>query len=236
MDVIFHHLRGRTMPRSAVQSFQRYLLTQVLGTEANVRLLRELTLHGGQLSAPSLVARTGMAKGSVRTGLDALLAFGMVVMRGSGNARLYSLRTDHPLCGPIEALFEAERTRFDAVREVIRAAAQELEPVLVAAYVYGSVARGQDRPDSDLDVLVVAQDEARVSAMTAAMRKSLEAPAERIGFLPSVIGLSQDDVARFMRDLQSPWKAALQNALVISGMDPGSLARAAGVRHAEPAA
>ena len=223
------------MPRSASQSFQRYPLTQVLGTEANVRLLRELALHGGLLSAPSLVTRTGLAKGSVRTGLDALLAVGMVVMKGSGNVRLHSLRSDHPLGGPIEALFEAEQARFAAVREAIRMAARKLKPAPVAAYAYGSVASGQDRPDSDLDVLVVAQDEARVSAMAAAMREALEAPAERIGFLPSVIGLSRGDVARFMRDPQSPWKGALQGALIITGMDPASLERSTAAHRPEPA-
>ena len=55
--------------RSSAQSVQRYPLTLMLGTEANLRLLRELSRHGGQLSAPALVARTGLAKTSVWAGL-----------------------------------------------------------------------------------------------------------------------------------------------------------------------
>ncbi len=137
-------------PRSAPQSSQRYPLTQVLGTEANVRLLRELTLHGGQLSAPSLVSRTALAKGSVRTGLNVLVRLGVVVVAGSGHAQLYSLRPDYPLRAAIEALFDAEVARFDSVLQAIRDAANGCEPSPLATYIYGSVGRGQDGPESDL--------------------------------------------------------------------------------------
>jgi hypothetical protein len=107
------------MSRSTPQSSQRYPLTQIFGTEANVRLLRELSLHGGQLSAPSLVSRTALAKGSVRTGLNVLLEFGAVMVTGSGHAQLYALRPEYPLRTAIEALFEAEVARFDSVLRAI---------------------------------------------------------------------------------------------------------------------
>jgi predicted nucleotidyltransferase len=221
------------MARSVAQSSQRYPLTQVLGTEANVRLLRELSLHGGQLSAPSLVSRTALAKGSVRTGLNALLEFGVVVVRGNRHAQLYSLRLDHPLRAPIEALFEAEQARFDAIQQAIRQAATTCEPSPIATYVYGSVARGQDRPDSDLDILIIAEREDDVSTVTGALREALEEPAERIGFLPSVIGLSLDDITRYMRDAQSSWRGSLQEVMVVTGKDPTSLARLRTSPHGE---
>ena len=90
------------MARSAPQSFQRRPLTAALGTEANVRILRELALHGGQLSAPSLVTRTVLAKASVRTGLAVLLQAGVVAVAGSGHAKLYSLRRSYPLRAPLQ--------------------------------------------------------------------------------------------------------------------------------------
>lgn len=213
------------MARSAPQSSQRYPLTQVLGTEANVRLLRVLSLHGGQLSAPSLVSRTALAKGSVRTGLNVLRGLGVVTVKGTGHAQLYSLRPDHPLHAPIEALFEAELARFRAIYEAIRQAAESCKPSLIAAYLYGSVARGQDRPDSDLDILIIMEAEDCVSIVTHAMREALREPGERIGFLPSVIGLSLDDITRCMRDAQSSWRGALQGVVIVTGKDPIGLAR-----------
>lgn len=213
------------MARSTPQSSQRYPLTQTLGTETNVRLLRTLALHGGQLSAPSLVSRTALAKGSVRTGLNVLLGLGVVIVKGSGHAQLYSLRSDYPLRAPIEVLFEAEQARFHAIQDAIRQAARSCQPPPIATYVYGSVARGQDRPDSDVDILVIVEAEDCVSIVTLAMRDALQEPGERIGFLPSVVGMSFDDITRHMRDAQSSWREALQGVVVVIGKNPASLMR-----------
>jgi hypothetical protein len=105
------------MARSTAQSAQRYPLTSVLGTETNVRLLRELSRHDGQLSAPDLVFRTGLAKTSVWAGLISLGEAGVVAVAGSGRARLYSMAAEHPLREILDALFEAEEQRFVLIPE-----------------------------------------------------------------------------------------------------------------------
>jgi hypothetical protein len=79
--------RQLPVPEVAHGSFvrtKRYPLTSILGTEANVRLLRELYRHGGQMSAPLLTARTGPAKSSVSTALAALEGIGFVASAGTG--------------------------------------------------------------------------------------------------------------------------------------------------------
>ena len=128
------------MAHSAAQSIQRYPLTSILGTEANVRLLRELSRHGGQLSAPSLVARTGLGRTSVWVALTTLKEMRIVESAGTGRAVLYRIRTDHPLHAPLGALFEAEEARFAAIREVVQSAASESGPGVLAVWIYGSVA------------------------------------------------------------------------------------------------
>src|SRR5260221_6248311 len=144
------------MARSAPQSAHRYPLTTILGSDAHVRILRELSRHGGQLSAPSLVGRTGLAKTSVWAGLTSLEQAGIVSVAGTGRARVYSVRSDHPLRGALDTLFEAEERRFDAVLEAVRAAARGCRHDVAGVWVYGSTARGEDRTGSDLDIVVVA--------------------------------------------------------------------------------
>ena len=75
------------MAHSAAQNIQRYPLTSILGTEANVRLLRELSRHGGQLSAPSLVARTSLGRTSVWVALATLKEMRIVESAGDGPRR-----------------------------------------------------------------------------------------------------------------------------------------------------
>lgn len=216
------------MSRSQAESFQRFPLTIVLGTESNVRLLRALTLHGGHLSAPSLTVHTHLAHLSVLTGLRTLVAAGVVQRIGEGRAHLYSLDGRHPLSHALGALFEAERNRFRALLGVVRDAAQACTPKPLAAYVYGSVARGQDTLASDLDILVVAAG-SDIQVLADSMRDGLRQPGEHLGFIPSVVGIGQDEVARHFHSTASPWRSALDGALVAYGKAPADLMTAPAV-------
>jgi predicted nucleotidyltransferase len=212
------------MTRSAAQSAQRYPLTEMLGSEANVRLLRELSRYGGQLSAPDLVSRTGLAKATVRIGLMSLERAGVVSVAGSGRAHLYAVQARHPLYAALDSLFEAEERRFEAVLQVIREAAHGCGPELVAAWLYGSVARGEDRLGGDLDIAVVASEDA-LEMTLAAMRGALRPAGEAFGFAPSVVGLGTNDVAR-LAGTQDPWWAEIvRDAFVLDGPRPDELAR-----------
>src|SRR3954471_9946896 len=148
------------MARSAHQSAQRYPLTFILGMDAGVRLARELARHGGQLSAPDLVRRTGLAKASVARGLEVLVEAGIVGTAGTGRSVLHRLRPEHPLTPALAALFEAEERRFQAILDGARSAAESVGPGLVALWLFGSVARGEDGAESDLDLALVAEPEA----------------------------------------------------------------------------
>lgn len=58
--------------RPAPQSFLRYPLTTLLGAEASVRVLRELALHGEELTTALVAGRTGLSNQSVRNVLVTL--------------------------------------------------------------------------------------------------------------------------------------------------------------------
>jgi predicted nucleotidyltransferase len=212
------------MTRSAPQSIQRYPLTAILGTEANVRLLRELSRHGGQLSAPSLVQRTGLAKTSVWAGLTALEQAGAVAVAGSGRVRLYRLRADHPLRTALDMLFEVEERRFDAILEAVRAAARAGGHEILAVWIYGSAARGEDRVGSDFDIAVVAASDA-LATIGDAMRDALRPVGERFGFVPSLTGITPADAARFAKQAHPWWTAVARDAIVLLGAAPDELAR-----------
>lgn len=110
------------MAKHLRQSALRYPLTDILGSVATVRSLRELMRHGHELSAPSLVKRTGLAKASVRQALVTLEMMRMVEVLGSERSRLFRVRHEHPLAPALDVLFLEEERRFEAVLDVIRAA------------------------------------------------------------------------------------------------------------------
>jgi hypothetical protein len=225
------------MARASHQSMQRYPLTSVLGTDAGVRLARELALHGGQLSAPELVRRTGLAKASVARGLEALVGAGLVGTAGTGRAVLYRLCPEHPLATPLSALFEAEARRFQDILDSAMRAAESSGPGLVALWLFGSVARGEDQADSDVDLALVAEPEA-LPRLADAFRDALVQPSHAIGFRPSVVALGADDVVRLASQRDPWWTSSTADALPLIGGRPeelaAALARAAGIPSGPP--
>jgi hypothetical protein len=211
------------MSKPPAQSALRYPLSELLGTEANVRLLRVLALHGGQLSAPALVFRTGLAKATVWSALASLEAMKIVEMAGTGRARLYRLTMTNPLAGALEGLFQHEETRFSEICDAIRSAAAEAQPGVLAVWLYGSVARGVDRPDSDLDILVIAEPSERQRIIDV-IRDGLFEPGNQHGFNPSLVGLEPADVSRLARDHDPWWEGASADAILLFGASPEEIA------------
>jgi predicted nucleotidyltransferase len=211
------------------QSVLRYPLTAILGSGANVITLRELMRHGGELSAPSLVKRTGLAKASVRQALGILAAMRVVDAIGSDRSRLYRVDRAHPLATALDALFREEEQRFEAVLGAVRAAAERCAG-LVAAWIYGSVARGLDRETSDVDVTVVgAPDDTPRIEQT--MRETLIETEGRLAFTASVVAIDTNDVLRLDATNDRWWADLVRDSLRIVGDPPDVLADRLRRRH-----
>lgn len=209
------------MARAKSQSAQRYPLTAILGSDAGVRLCRELLVHGGQLSRTELARRTGLSLSSVMSGVLPLVAAGLVTAAGSGRGVLYGVRADHPLAAALSALFSAEETRFGAVLDSIRIAAAA--PDVIALWLFGSVARGHDRPDSDLDLALVAEPD-RLTALADGVRDRLVAPSGQLHYRPVVTALGTDDVLRLAAVPDPWWLNVADDAIALIGRRPTELA------------
>lgn len=201
------------------QSALRFPFTEIFGVRAHVITLRELFQHGGELSAPILVRRTGLAKASVRHALIALQNQRVVESIGAGRSTLYRAARKHPLAPSIAAVFKAEDRRFEALTSEIAELAMRMRG-MIAVWLYGSVARGEDLPASDVDVAVVAASAADAEA---AMRDGLRDVEDRFAFSASVVALDRDDVLRLDAARDPWWESLSREAFVIHGDRPDAL-------------
>lgn len=212
-------------------SYARQPFDAILSSGGAIRILRALLAHGGSLPVSRLAMDATMTPNGARGVLADLERCGVVEMIGSGRSRVYRAVGGHPLVGGLEALFAAERRRYDGMLTAIADAADD--PQIVAAWVFGSVARHKDGPDSDLDVaLVVEGGGSNIDLVSDRVRETLSAAGERAGFRVSVVSMSMDDVRRHLDEGSAFWAGLVPGAVPVKGPSPGRLSRQVSGRQA----
>lgn len=112
-------------PIVSKKAFMQYPLNEVLGTEANIRILRLLAIEvDAPLSIPDIADRVGISIVGVRKAFKKLINTGFIINHGGGKSQLYSLRHDEPLTDILITLFQDEKQRhvrfLDLIRKKIR--------------------------------------------------------------------------------------------------------------------
>lgn len=199
------------------QSHLRFPLTDYLGNEASVRVLRVLFAHGGALSASQLARDSGLTPRGTRQTLDKLSRNKIVKVLGQSRSRLFAVDFQNPLANGLNALFNCERTRWEEVLKGLREILQTNE-LIEAAWYYGSVARGEDTAASDFDIVVIAP-EGQVDAVAESVRQSVQKVEDQLFVNCSVLGLSGSDVMRLSVG-DNWWRNLVRDAKVLKGADP----------------
>ncbi len=194
----------------------------LLGSASEVRVLRILARHGGTLSASHLVNQTRLTRSNVHKALQSLTAGRVVEALGTGRSVLYQIAPQHPLVPALTAIFEAEAGRVNRVFEAIHRAADGHAPFVLGAWLYGSVARGEDTIKSDLDVAIVV-DEEPADRITKAIREDLEPMETDEGVTVSVLGLSPSEFLRLPSINLQFWTSLREDAVSLLGRSPDSL-------------
>lgn len=133
-------------------------------------VLALLLLHPEESKHLREIARvTGKAPGTLLRELNALVAAGILQRRPQGNQVLFQA---DPAC-PIHEDLRNILKKTVGVAGVLREALAPLAPRIRAAFVYGSVARGDERPGSDLDLMILG--EVRFAEVVSALAPAQEA-------------------------------------------------------------
>jgi predicted nucleotidyltransferase len=207
--------------RASDRGFFRCPLNMVLRSEGAVRILRELSRHGGALTPPTIARQTGLSNPAVNATLKLLVGTGIATTVGQGRYPAYQLDATHPLAAPLAALFEIEEARVGAVLAAVRSACRPHAPR--AIWWYGSSARGADAPGSDVDIAVLLPESTTPSAVDG-IRDALHPAEVAQRVTVSVVPLRPDDVRRLVAG--DPWWAGLaRDAIPLHGPTPDMVAR-----------
>jgi predicted nucleotidyltransferase len=103
------------------------------------------------LSYAELLRRSSGGAGAIHRELKQFFSAGLVMEKRIGGQRLFLPDPRHPVHDELRSLAR----KLLGAPAVLRAALSAFEREIEQAYVFGSVARSAERPDSDLDLLVV---------------------------------------------------------------------------------
>ena len=132
-----------------------------------VRILRFLCRKGGEWNGRRVAAEVGLNVATTHRVLRQLREATVLDFRQVGNNFVYSLRDDHELVKHcLRPLFVQETQIAERLVALLREAlGGRLRSRIVSAALYGSIARGEERPTSDIDLLVlVASEEGKADA------------------------------------------------------------------------
>jgi len=107
--------------------------------------------HGRSFYGNELIALAGSGSGAVQRELARLAAVGLVTVTKIGNQKHYQADPTAPIFDDLRRLVMKTSGLVDIVRSALAPIAGEI----VAAFVFGSVAKGVDTVSSDIDLLIV---------------------------------------------------------------------------------
>ncbi|MDE1976138.1 MAG: nucleotidyltransferase domain-containing protein [Elusimicrobia bacterium] len=127
------------------------LMEELFSSRARARVIAAFALRPGQRLYLREVSRlTGTDVRAVKQELDRLERLGFLKGAASGNRRYMEVNRAFPLYPELKAI----ALKTAGLGDALRAALASL-PGIHAAFVYGSVARGEETPGSDLDLFIL---------------------------------------------------------------------------------
>lgn len=128
-------------------------LEDILGSRAKVNVLRVLfKFKTKTFTGRELAMATGLTHTGVRRALRELQASNLIKMEYHGRSNLITLNTDSNLYNLLETLFSVEANTFNTFTLELK---KEVPYNVVSCAIFGSIARGTEKPDSDVDVLFI---------------------------------------------------------------------------------
>ena len=101
----------------------------------------------------SLIQLAGLGRGTVQRELEFLARAGVVRRTVRGRQVYFQANSESPIYAELRGLV----AKTGGVADTLRAALARLAERIQVAFIYGSVARGQERRASDVDVMVIGE-------------------------------------------------------------------------------
>ena len=127
-------------------------LAELLSSRARAEIFRLLFSGSGEeLHVREIERRSGLNDSTLRQELRKLLRLDLVQSRRDSNRVYYRAKTENPLYPEIRNLVLKTSGLADALKSTL------VDKRIRVAFVFGSIARGEEKAGSDVDLMVIGQ-------------------------------------------------------------------------------
>ena len=173
-------------------------LDDLIGGKTSVRVLRTLSLFPEkEFSGRELAHTAGGPPSKVIAELERFREMGLVTRRTFGRTHVWRANKDHALVRILRPAFEAEHALGEGLLTELRDGLDD--PRIARAILFGSFARGDEVPTSDVDVLVVARRAADLGEVSNLVDDLVERLAVRYGLRLSPLLHAERELPRLRK-------------------------------------
>lgn len=197
-------------------------LDAILGSTSKVRVLRVLCRREMGLTARELSRLTETSRPAIAGAISDLEALGVITIEDIGKQYVCRINRVHGLVqAALMPLFTAERAMIDEFYADVRATMESFKPMGV--WIFGSAARGEMRPGSDVDVFVLVRRESDVEKLEDRLLDERSNWSKKYGFTVNGIVMTEPAVVA-QGKAGSPFiQNILEDARMVLGEIPRSL-------------
>jgi len=180
-------------------------LEEILGSRIKIRILRLFYRTKGSYTGREIAKLIDSSQEATRRALDDLAKQGLLRRDYAGTSYIYNLNEDHMLVGKVvNKAFLAEQ---NSIREIARIFKEQLGKEFYKAIIFGSVAKGKERPDSDVDILVVVRDGIEMDAIEDRVNEAANLATAASGnpVMPIVIQTGEYEKKKKIKNKQGIW-------------------------------
>ena len=130
-------------------------LSDALFTKVQQRVLSVIFGHPDRVFFGNEIIRlAGVGVGAVVRELERLVTAGLITVTRTGNQKHYQANQSSPIFSELRSIV----LKTFGIADVLRHALLPLTDRIQVAFVYGSVAKGQDTAKSDIDLILISDD------------------------------------------------------------------------------
>ena len=171
------------------QNAFRFPLNAILGTEAQIRLLRVMTTEvSGPITVTDAAERAGLTPPGARKAMKRLVIAGLVQSVGGGRKHLYEISRNDVLVLSIVAMFKAETEQYESILSSIGKLVEEIKPIPVSAWLSALPANKGD----PIRVSIL-QDSKNIGSSVRNLQKLLQEVESEFDMTIEVIGFTRAD-------------------------------------------